>query len=139
MERDETNEMGLGVIAGICVGTVRLRWRREAKDTDGASANNAREREHSRGGKRAKEEAAPASSDTKVVKYLDQEYTLPAKTERIVITGAVEAMEDAIVLEVNPVGAISFSGKFRRCLNRLRRTPSRLARKWSRISKRSCL
>ena len=80
----------------------------EAKDTDGASANNAREREHSRGGKRAKEEAAPASSDTKVVKYLDQEYTLPAKTERIVITGAVEAMEDAIVLEVNPVGAISF-------------------------------
>lgn len=59
-----------------------------------------------------KEEAAPASSDTKVVKYLDQEYTLPANTERIVITGAVEAMEDSIVLDVNPVGAISFSGEF---------------------------
>lgn len=54
---------------------------------------------------------APQSNDTKVVKYLDQEYTLPAKTERIVITGAVEAMEDAIVLEVNPVGVITFSGK----------------------------
>lgn len=52
------------------------------------------------------------SADTKVVKYLDQEYTLPAKTDRIVITGAVEAMEDSIVLEVNPVGAITFSGKF---------------------------
>ncbi|MFC7681276.1 ABC transporter substrate-binding protein [Paenibacillus sp. GCM10028914] len=53
-----------------------------------------------------------STTDTKVVKYLDQEYTLPAKTERIVITGAVEAMEDSIVLEVNPVGAITFSGEF---------------------------
>lgn len=49
---------------------------------------------------------------TKVVKYLGNEYELPAKTERIVMTGAVEAMEDAILLDVNPVGAISFSGKF---------------------------
>lgn len=54
----------------------------------------------------------PASSDTRVIKYLDQEYTLPAKVERIVITGAVEAMEDSIVLDVKPIGAISFSGKF---------------------------
>lgn len=85
----------------------------EAKDTDGASANNAAESTNTAGeDNAAKEEATPASSDTKVVKYLDQEYTLPAKTERIVITGAVEAMEDAIVLEVNPVGAITFSGKF---------------------------
>lgn len=53
-----------------------------------------------------------ASSDTRVIKYLDQEYTLPAKVERIVITGAVEAMEDSIVLDVKPIGAISFSGKF---------------------------
>ncbi|GGG19827.1 ABC transporter substrate-binding protein [Paenibacillus aceti] len=59
------------------------------------------------------ETAEPAAStDTRVIKYLDQEYTLPAKTERIVITGAVEAMEDSIVLDVNPIGAISFSGKF---------------------------
>ncbi|MWV44431.1 ABC transporter substrate-binding protein [Paenibacillus sp. HJL G12] len=55
---------------------------------------------------------AAASSDTKVVKYLDQEYTLPSQVERIVISGAVEAMEDSIVLDVNPVGAITFSGKF---------------------------
>src|SRR5262249_31237327 len=32
--------------------------------------------------------------------------------DRIVITGAVEAMEDSIVLDVNPVGAITFSGTF---------------------------
>lgn len=52
------------------------------------------------------------ATGTKTVKYLDQEYTVPANTERIVITGAVEAMEDAIVLDVKPVGAISFAGKF---------------------------
>lgn len=49
---------------------------------------------------------------TKTITYLDKEYTLPATTERIVMAGAVEAMEDAIVLGVNPVGAISFSGVF---------------------------
>ncbi|MGO4369317.1 ABC transporter substrate-binding protein [Paenibacillus sp. 2TAB19] len=53
----------------------------------------------------------PAAT-TKTVKYLDKEYVLPASTERIVITGAVEAMEDSIVLDVNPVGAITFSGVF---------------------------
>ncbi|KKO51092.1 iron-hydroxamate ABC transporter substrate-binding protein [Paenibacillus sp. DMB20] len=53
-----------------------------------------------------------SETGTKVVKYLDQEYTLPSQTERIVITGAVEAMEDAIVLDVNPVGAITVAGQF---------------------------
>ncbi len=60
----------------------------------------------------AKTEETSASSDTKVVKYLDKEYTLPSHIERIVIVGAVEAMEDSIVLDVHPVGAITFSGKY---------------------------
>ncbi|RCX20448.1 iron complex transport system substrate-binding protein [Fontibacillus phaseoli] len=55
---------------------------------------------------------AAAQSDTKTVKYLDKEYILPAKTERIVITGAVEAMEDSIVLDVKPIGAITVAGQF---------------------------
>ena len=60
-----------------------------------------------------KEEApAEEAAGTRVVTYLDEQYELPAKVERIVITGAVEAMEDSIVLDVNPVGAISFSGAF---------------------------
>lgn len=83
----------------------------EAKDTDGASTSNAGSTNTAEENKASNEET-PAAGETKVVKYLDQEYTLPAKTERIVITGAVEAMEDSIVLEVNPVGAISFSGSF---------------------------
>lgn len=57
------------------------------------------------------EDQSPAAG-TKRITYLDQEYELPASTERIVITGAVEAMEDAILLDVKPVGAITFSGVF---------------------------
>jgi iron complex transport system substrate-binding protein len=54
--------------------------------------------------------AEPAGK--RVVTYLDELFELPEKVERIVITGAVESMEDSILLDVNPVGAISFSGKF---------------------------
>lgn len=55
---------------------------------------------------------ANAGEGTKTVTYLGQQYELPASTERIVIAGAVEAMEDAIVLDVHPVGAVTFSGVF---------------------------
>lgn len=67
------------------------------------------------------EASAPASAEptgaaeqsgTKTITYLGKDYEVPASTERIVITGALEAMEDAIVLDVHPVGAISVSGEF---------------------------
>ncbi len=51
-------------------------------------------------------------AETKTITYLGKEYKVPAKIERIVITGAVEAMEDAIVLDVKPVGAITVGGQF---------------------------
>jgi len=56
--------------------------------------------------------AASASKATKTIAFLDKTYTIPEKTERIVITGAMESMEDALLLGVNPVGAISVAGKF---------------------------
>jgi iron complex transport system substrate-binding protein len=49
---------------------------------------------------------------TKTITYLGTEYEVPYNTERIVITGSLESMEDALVLGVNPVGAISVGGKF---------------------------
>ncbi|MDT3426424.1 iron complex transport system substrate-binding protein [Paenibacillus forsythiae] len=59
---------------------------------------------------------APASSEpasgTRTIKYLDTEYTVPVSAERIVITGAMEAMEDSILLDIHPAGAISVAGKF---------------------------
>jgi iron complex transport system substrate-binding protein len=52
------------------------------------------------------------TKETRTIRYLDKEYTVPAKTERIVITGSLEAMEDALVLGVKPVGAMTVGGKF---------------------------
>lgn len=51
-------------------------------------------------------------AETRTIKYLDKEYIVPSKTERIVIAGSMESMEDSLVLNVNPVGAISVGGKF---------------------------
>ncbi|MFD1953592.1 ABC transporter substrate-binding protein [Paenibacillus thailandensis] len=58
------------------------------------------------------ESQTPEAAGTKTITYLDQEYEVPASTERIVIAGAIEAMEDAIVLDVHPAGAISVGGVF---------------------------
>lgn len=55
---------------------------------------------------------AATSTGPKVIKYGGKEYTVPAKSEKIVITGALESMEDALLLDVKPVGAITVGGKF---------------------------
>ncbi|RFB32467.1 ABC transporter substrate-binding protein [Brevibacillus sp. VP] len=52
------------------------------------------------------------ASKTRTIEYLGEKYTVLQKVEKIVITGAMEAMEDAVVLDVHPVGAISIGGKF---------------------------
>lgn len=52
------------------------------------------------------------ASKTRTIEYLGEKYTVPHKAEKIVITGAMEAMEDAVVLDVRPVGAITIGGKF---------------------------
>ncbi|WP_413372906.1 ABC transporter substrate-binding protein [Paenibacillus taichungensis] len=57
-------------------------------------------------------DTAEAAEGTRTIKYLDQEYTVPTEVNRIVITGSMEAMEDALVLDVHPVGAITFGGEF---------------------------
>lgn len=84
----------------------------ERKETSGTASGNAAANAETNVEASENSEAQQAQQETRTVKYLDKEYTLPAKTERIVITGAVEAMEDSIVLDVKPVGAITFSGEF---------------------------
>ncbi|MBQ4899293.1 ABC transporter substrate-binding protein [Paenibacillus sp. Marseille-P2973] len=84
----------------------------EKKETSGTASGNATANAETNVEASENSEAQQAQQETRTVKYLDKEYTLPAKTERIVITGAVEAMEDSIVLDVKPVGAITFSGEF---------------------------
>ncbi|GAB6926933.1 iron-hydroxamate ABC transporter substrate-binding protein [Paenibacillus sp. JCM 10914] len=86
----------------------------ETQDKEGAGANQGTESTNPAPESNTEETKMDegTESKTRVITYLDQEYTIPEQVERIVITGAVEAMEDAIVLDVKPVGAISFSGKF---------------------------
>jgi iron complex transport system substrate-binding protein len=70
----------------------------------------------------SKTPAASASSETVVepsetpsertIEYLGETYTVPGNVERIVITGSIEAHEDALVLDVHPVGAVTFAGAF---------------------------
>lgn len=52
------------------------------------------------------------SGATRAIEYLGQTYTVPANVQRIVIAGAMEAMEDAAALDVHPAGAISVGGSF---------------------------
>lgn len=56
------------------------------------------------------DDKTPAKERT--IQYLGKDYTVPGKIDKIVITGALEAMEDAVVLGVEPVGAVSIGGKF---------------------------
>ncbi|QAY66673.1 ABC transporter substrate-binding protein [Paenibacillus protaetiae] len=56
--------------------------------------------------------AGQTEGETKTIQYLGKSYVVPSQTDRIVITGALEAMEDSILLNVHPVGAISVGGEF---------------------------
>lgn len=58
------------------------------------------------------ETTTQATPEKKVVSYLGVDYELPYTTDTIVITGSLESMEDALVLGVEPTGAITAAGKF---------------------------
>lgn len=70
----------------------------------------------------SKEEAKPASSPSASpasnvkkldkISYLNTEYSLPGKADRIIMAGSLESMEDALVLGVKPIGATTIGGQF---------------------------
>jgi iron complex transport system substrate-binding protein len=62
-------------------------------------------------GKSAPAAAADPAAPKKLT-YGGKEYTVPTKTDKIVITGSVESLEDALVLGVKPIGALTVGGKF---------------------------
>ncbi|WP_301110176.1 ABC transporter substrate-binding protein [Sporosarcina sp.] len=57
-------------------------------------------------------EVETSEAETQEITYLGETYTIPGNVERIVIAGAMEAMEDATALGVEPVGAITIAGEF---------------------------
>jgi iron complex transport system substrate-binding protein len=54
--------------------------------------------------------AGPA--EKRVFQYLGREITLPGRAKRIVVTGALEALEDLMALGVKPVGTMTIGGAF---------------------------
>lgn len=66
-------------------------------------------------GQQAKANAAHSDtqkSEVRTLRYLEKNYVIPVKTEKIVVTGALEALEDLLVLGVKPVGMMSIGGTF---------------------------
>ena len=65
----------------------------------------------SSGEQKQQTKATEAKKDEKQkITYLGKEYTVPAKVKKIV-TASLESMEDAAVLGIKPVGAITVGGK----------------------------
>lgn len=93
------------VFAG-CGNTDKSGAENTKKDTE----VSAPEKEKSDEKSKAKE--AKNANGERTIEYLGEQYTVPEKVERIVITGAIEALEDAVVLDVHPVGAVTFGGEF---------------------------
>lgn len=56
--------------------------------------------------------AGNVDSGKRSISYLGKEYLVPVKAERIVVTGALEALEDLLVLGVKPVGIMTIGGSF---------------------------
>lgn len=50
------------------------------------------------------------SNGEQVLTYLGEDYVVPDNVERIVVTGAMEAMEDFLVLDVEPIGVMTVGG-----------------------------
>lgn len=75
-------------------------------NTEDASTSN-EPKEEKKTEEVAKEEAAPTEQ---TITYLDQSYTLPAEVNNI-IAASLEAMEDAAILGVKPLGAVTTAGE----------------------------
>lgn len=76
------------------------------------SAKESSAPEKSGGGSNTKQETQANSNEKHTIQYLGKDYTVPVKTDKIVITGSMETMEDALVLGVKPLGGITVGGKF---------------------------
>ncbi|EQB37202.1 MULTISPECIES: ABC transporter substrate-binding protein [Virgibacillus] len=55
-------------------------------------------------------EASIGNEEEKTVTYLEEEYTVPSETDKIA-AASLEAMEDAAMLDVQPIGAITYAGE----------------------------
>lgn len=101
----------LAIALGVMLGLSACGAKEEVKPANAGTTLQQTENSASSAGNSANKDGhAPA--ETRTIKYLGQEYTVPAEVEKIVITGSVESMEDALVLNVKPAGAMTMGGSF---------------------------
>ncbi|WP_208592100.1 ABC transporter substrate-binding protein [Gracilibacillus suaedae] len=80
-------------------------------ETEDASAEDQTETTGTDQSQEEEDTEAESESETRTISYLGEEYEVP-QDPTIVIAGAFEAMEDALLLGVEPIGAISVGGEF---------------------------
>lgn len=85
-----------------------------AVSVTGCGSKNNSEENSSNGNKEVQQSTNESQQENKEKKisYLGKEYTVPSKDAKIVITGTMESMEDALILDVKPLGAITVGGEF---------------------------
>ncbi|UOQ83380.1 iron-hydroxamate ABC transporter substrate-binding protein [Gracilibacillus salinarum] len=83
----------------------------QQSETEDASAEGQDQAETEQGQEEGTDAEADSESENQTISYLGEEYEVP-QDPSIVITGAIEAMEDALLLDVEPIGAITVGGEF---------------------------
>ncbi|GAA3399597.1 ABC transporter substrate-binding protein [Paenibacillus hodogayensis] len=102
-------------LAVMMLGLTACGAKEEAKPA-GATPPAASSTTNAGGGGSGTNTTAPAAAADpaapRKLTYGGKEYTVPTKTDKIVITGAVESLEDALVLGVKPIGSLTVGGKY---------------------------
>ncbi|THF84541.1 ABC transporter substrate-binding protein [Cohnella fermenti] len=62
---------------------------------------------------------AEAATTTQTITYKGKTYTVPTKTAKIVITGSVESLEDALLLNFTPQGSLTVGGEFPKLFSKI--------------------
>lgn len=105
----------VGIASVLMLGLAACGAKEEAKTSSGASVSpgstNAASASPS-ASPAASPSASSSSSALHKIDYLGKTYEVPGVTDKIVISGALESMEDALVLGFKPLGAITVGGKF---------------------------
>lgn len=102
--------LSIVLVSILMLGLVACGEKNDTDSTNGKAAANSIE--ESVDSTNSSNNTVSEPTEDRTITYLGEEYTLPAKVNNIIIAGAMESMEDALVLGVKPVGATTIGGEF---------------------------